>query len=333
MPTKFTELLNLPTILSEMGYQVRVAEGFQYGQCTWKGVSEKYPDGYDHYVWKSPYTGSKSHDLPPYGYMVHHTGSSSANPPAASNSKAGAWIGLERNGNLYQSGGGVPTIYLATAGPARISSGYGYRPAAWENTFEDKRAPWKAKGPDGDTALNRYVFNVETVCAGVGSALDPDVWDCVVGLGVALHEMFGWKERTLGHDSWSTRKPDPEWSVGLPNDGEQSIIDVQDEIALRAGGNVATMYRIGDENQNYEEVSWMLGVGNGLDINPNANSSQIQSALPWKTNVRAVQEQDFDTLADIIGLNSISLDRLKADGLYSLGKEMAALRDKLYRTS
>jgi len=146
---------------------------------------------------------------------------------------------LERGGRLYQEGGGTPTIYLATAGPARVSSGYGYRPALWDYTFNDRRAPARAQGGDGSTAGNRYTFNVETVHRGDGSAIDRGVWDAVVGLGVALHELFGWTERTLGHRSWSTRKIDPKWAVGLANDGAECIVDVQDEIARILNGGEA----------------------------------------------------------------------------------------------
>ncbi len=219
-----TALADLPQKLTSLGLNVEVADGYDQGQ--------------GNYLWTDPDTGQGSYDNPPSGYMVHHTAGSAATPPPHDTSKAGAWIGLKRGDRLYQEGGGIPTIYLATAGPARVSSGYGYRPALWDYTFDDKRAPWDALGPDGDTAGNRYTFNVETVHRGDGSAIDIGVWEHVVGLGVALHQMFGWTERTLGHLSWSQRKIDPRWQVGRPNDGNACIIDIQDAIKLRLGGEV-----------------------------------------------------------------------------------------------
>ena len=219
MPT-FTALTGLPDALDDLGLQVWVADGWKEGQC----------EGDDHYLWTDPDTEDKSHDLPPYGYMVHHTAGTSATPPPHDTSTANAWIGLERDGKLYQDGGGVPTVYLASAGPCRISSGYGYRWAAWDRTFLDLRAPAHAEGSDGTTALNRYVFNVETVHAGDGGPIDAGVWESVVGLGIALQEMFGWTERTLGHTSWTNRKIDPKWAVGLPNDGKDCIVDIQNAI-------------------------------------------------------------------------------------------------------
>ena len=212
MASKHTFLLDLPDVLEALGLNVWVADGYEYGQ--------------GNYLWTNPHTNVGSYNEKPFGYMVHHSASSSANPPPSDTSKASAWIGLLRDGKLYQEGGGVPTIYLASAGPARISSGYGYRPAAWDYTFEERRSPAKAEGADGDTALNRYSFNMETVHRGDGPSLDPDVFDHVVGLGIALEQMCELEEMTLGHRSWTTRKIDPYW-----NNDPNCIIMVQNRVA------------------------------------------------------------------------------------------------------
>lgn len=219
--TDHTALLTLPDRLRAAGLNVIVADGYASAQ--------------GNYLWTLP-SGNQSYDNPPSGYMVHHSAGSTATPPPADDSKGNAWIGLYRDGKLYTTGGGVPTIYLACSGPARISSGYGFKPAAWDYTFQDRRAPAGAQGSDGETALNRYVFNMETVHPGDGSALDQGVWEHVVGLGAVLADMFGWTERTLGHRSWSQRKIDPKWAVGKPHDGIDCIIDVQDGIAAWSGG-------------------------------------------------------------------------------------------------
>ncbi len=216
MPPVHTSLLELPDILDRLGLNYMVEPDWEYGQGD--------------YLWTTP-DGHGSYDNPPSAYMVHHTAGTSATPPPADLSKANAWVGLWDGLRLRSSGPGTPMIFLSTAGPCRTSSGYGYRPAAWDYSFQDRRAPVNAEGPDTDTALNRYAFNVETVHPGDGSAIDPGVWGHVVGLGVALHLMYGWEERTLGHLSWTGRKIDPRWSVGLPNDGTDCIIDVQDAIA------------------------------------------------------------------------------------------------------
>lgn len=223
--TLHTALIDLPAILELAGYEVRTATNWLEGQCS----------SASHYLWTDPHDFHESHDESPSGYMVHHTATDRAIPPPHDTSKANAWIGLARGDSLYSYGPGDPVIYLASAGPARISSGYGYSPAAWEHTFEDRRAPVYAEGADGGTALNRYVFNVETVHPGDGSELPAGSLESVIGLGVVLHELFGWRERTLGHLSWSSRKIDPRW-----NSRNDAILPIQDEIARRlgdAGGN------------------------------------------------------------------------------------------------
>ena len=209
--SEFTALQDLPDVLEGMGLNVLVADDWLYGQGD--------------YLWTDPHTGIQSYDGHPWAYMVHHSGSTAATPPPHDTSKANAWGGLLRDGRLYQEGSGVPTIYLASAGPARTSSGYGYRPAAWDYTFREHRAPPHAQGPDGGTALNRYAFNIETVHAGDGSPIDSGVLGCVNGLGVALEEMFGLSEMTLGHTSWTKRKIDPYW-----NGDSDCIIKVQDAV-------------------------------------------------------------------------------------------------------
>lgn len=215
-----TALEDLPTLLMDAGVNVIVAGGYLNGQC----------EGSDHYMFSDPDTGAGSHDEKPPGYMIHHTGSISATPPPAKTSKAGAWAGVYRDGKLFPTGEGIPTIYLASCGPARVSSGYGFRPAAWDYTFKGLRAPAHAEGSDGSTALNRYSFNIEIVHPGDGGELDNGVWAAVVVLGQILESMFGLTEMSLGHTSWSTRKIDPKLSVGLPHDGADCIIDFQDAI-------------------------------------------------------------------------------------------------------
>jgi hypothetical protein len=269
-----TALLDLPAILNGLGLNVVVSDGWEDGQCDLisaasieeaMALGEFRSEGdepfdrdlevanggvWDHYRWTDPDTGVRSHSNPPSSYMVHHTAGASATIPSVNDSKANAWIGLMRDdGRLYQYGSGVPTIALVSAGPARISAGSGYKPAAWDYTFKNLRAPWKAEGRDtvdsngNKVYLNRFAFSIETVCEGVGTTLDASVWDHVVGLGNGLHQLFrDWDERTLGHASWTTRKPDPDWVVGLPNDGPEAIIDIQDAISEGAGTMARWIY-------------------------------------------------------------------------------------------
>ena len=238
MTCEHTALIDLPDALAAAGFNVQANADWLDGQCS----------ATSHYQWTDWYSQHASHSESPSCFMVHHTAGTVATPPATFNSKANAWVGLMRDGRLYATGGGEATIVLSSAGPCRTSSGYGWLPAFTDYLLNDLRPPWQAQGPDGDDALNRYAFNVETVHPGNGSALDDDVWRHVVGLGIALKELHGWRsERCLGHVSWTTRKIDPKWSAGLPHDGAQCIIDIQD--AIREGGDMTYkgVYNVPDE--------------------------------------------------------------------------------------
>ena len=93
---RHTALLELPDLLTAAGMNVLVADDWELGQ--------------GNYLWTDPHTGTRSYDGPPSGYMVHHTAGTRATPPPHDTSKANAWIGLLRDGKLYQTGGGIPTI-------------------------------------------------------------------------------------------------------------------------------------------------------------------------------------------------------------------------------
>ena len=273
--TQHTALLDLPSHLANLGLNVVALDGWDEAQGS--------------YFWTDPDTNAQSYGQAPSGYMVHHSAGSSATPSvkdsAGTWSKANAWIGLYRGGDpikLYQEGGGDPLIVLVASGPARVSSGYGYRPAAWDFTFQDRRAPAHATGSDGSTALNRYVVNMETVHRGDGSEIAESVWSHVVGLGIGLHEMFGWNERTLGHTSWTKRKIDPKWSVGLPSDGADAIIGVQDAIAdIGPAPDPPTDPIDPPPPTNGADVYLPLKEGDGFDANPERNEDVkwLQRAL------------------------------------------------------
>jgi len=91
------------------------------------------------------------------------------------------------------------------------------------------------------------------------------------------------------------------------------------------GGAMKTHFYIGDTDEAYEPIVWMLFILEGGTIDPNLNSSQVQSHLPWKTDVRLVQIEDFDTIGALTGMESYTLNRLISDGLYKYGKEVEAL--------
>jgi hypothetical protein len=231
--TNFTSLLPVPDMLEGMGYKVFVTDLWQEGQCRWDGKA------WNHYLWTTP-DGQAGHHLGPSAYMVHHTAGTTVIAPDPNRSKAQAWAGLwdPNDGRLYHVQNAAktrkPAVIFSSAGPARVSSGYGDYPMAWEYAFKEIRTPQRAKGPDDDTALNRYAFNIEVCHPGDGGYLDTGVWNLVVDLGVILHAFYGWSERTLGHKSWTLRKIDPRWKVkGVHEDPDDAVIEVQKAIASR----------------------------------------------------------------------------------------------------
>jgi hypothetical protein len=89
-------------------------------------------------------------------------------------------------------------------------------------------------------------------------------------------------------------------------------------------------YMVGERYQTYEPIVWDLVLAVGGTINANANSAQVGQWLPWKSDVRLVQVEDFNLLADLLEMNEVTYDKLIGAGLYRYGKEVAALRQLAY---
>jgi hypothetical protein len=226
MAIQHTALLGLPDELRAYGLNVVAMDGWDTAQ------------GF--YRWTFP-DGSKSYDNPPSGVLFHGTAGSVSRPVVRTRlgvwSKANAWVGLD-NGNgaltTHPIVGSInrPTIYLTAAGPARYSAGRGYQPVL-DMMRNDIRPPLDAEGSTFPWRYaNKHVFNVENTHPNDGSLIDDDVFDHLVGLGVVLHQMFGWTERTLGHRTWTRRKPvDPWFTPG-------GLVQLQDDIQTELGGNM-----------------------------------------------------------------------------------------------
>ena len=225
-----TALLGLPDELRAYGLNVVALDEWDTAQGAYKWTLED---------------KTSSYDSPPSGVMFHGT-AGTRSVPVVRNwwgqwSKANAWVGLDDgDGTLYASAviGKLnrPTIHLTSAGPARWSSGRGYWPVM-QQVFNDIRPPLDAEGRDGLRAANRHLFNVENTHPNDGSLIDPDVYDHLVGLGAVLHDMFGWRERTIGHRSWTRRKPVDPWFVpgGLPA--------LQDDIRTVLEGDIMPLWQ------------------------------------------------------------------------------------------
>jgi len=232
-------MLFLPDALRAAGVNVIELDGWKEAQGS--------------YLWTDIDSGRQAYDEDPTCFMIHHTASSSASPSVRDSSgtwsKANCWAGLWRDGRLYQDGGGIPTIVFTSAGPARVSSGYGHGPTLHE-VAADVRVPYKQPYSDTDMAANRYAWNVETVALGDGSAVDSSVSHALVVMGALICDRFSWSPwRTIGHLTWSGRKIDPYW------DGQRDIIVyLQDAVAEYMNDEP-----IGDEMWN----EWVIGLVEG----------------------------------------------------------------------
>ena len=220
MGSQHTAMLEIPELCRRAGLNVVELDGWDTAQGDYKWTREN---------------GNKSYSNAPSGFILHGSAGTVARPVVKDSrgkwSVAGAWTGLDdgtgRLTTMPQTGKlNRPTIYFCSSGPARYSAGYGYPPAL-EDMFDDIRPPLDARGSDSKTlAANRYTFNVENVHPNDGSAIDPGVWDHLLGLIVIMHDHFGWEERLLGHRSWTKRKPVDPWFVPGGLEGLQDAVQV-----------------------------------------------------------------------------------------------------------
>lgn len=142
------------------------------------------------------------------------------------------------------------------------------------------------------------------------------------------------------------RMTDDEWATftgltahgAVPNNThwDTGVLDLDLIHALAtddSGEDMFTHYKIGQEYAEWEDISWLLFQLRGGTVNPNENSSQVSSHLPYKTNVKLVQVEDFDLIADFTSMSAPTAADFKADGMYRWGKEQAALKQYAWRDS
>ncbi len=273
----------------------------------------------------------------PSGVQLHHT----VSVPYGARSAYPAPEGLRTDGRVIANALIQPNgeINLVAAGPANYSSGTGRR-----NVRDDfVRGGIRYHGPQSENDDspawygNRSYINIEVVHRGDGSTIPPAQEKALIGLVSVICFVFDWDATAvIAHEDHTRRKIDPRfdgqyakepYSVAGIQDRVQQILDSND----LTPGEPVQLFKIGQTRDDYEEIVWMLFVAAGGTINPNANSAQVQSHLPWKDSVRLVQAEDFEFFGDIIGLHPANIDLLIANGLWPLGKEVAKLRDVLYR--
>ncbi len=278
--TTHTSLLWLPRYLRAMDVHVIELPGWEEAQ--------------GQYFWTNLDTGQRGFDGDPTAYMIHHTGSSVARPEVRNSrgkwSKANCWAGLWDGSKLNQSGSGEPTIVFTSAGPARVSSGYGHGPTLLD-VADDVRVGWDQPLPDTGIAANRYAWNVEAVAKGDGSPVDPGVEDALIKMGALLASHYGWTPwRAIGHLTWTRRKLDPFW-----NSQQDRIVHIQDEIEQE----MKMIYRdvINVPNTDWARAVVDDGIESGLivtgdDFVDNWQDEQITMGRLWTLFARQAADLD-----------------------------------------
>jgi len=181
----------------------------------------------------------------PEGHIVHHTATDGYTPNVHNSSgqtKANAYVGLRREGRLYFSGGGVPTVALCASRPANDSAGYGCRYVLEDYVRLDKRYSGPQSNPDDSPswAGNRSYWNTETIHPGYGEPLDAGVWDLLIGYSAVLCMELGWAPwRTIAHEDHTKRKVDPRFEQGTP----YTIAQIQDDVELWMEGKTVDLQR------------------------------------------------------------------------------------------
>ncbi len=157
-----------------------------------------------------PYLWREDNDNPA-GAMHHHTAGGGYTP---NRQKASGYAGLSYKGSerLYQEryleDGYVATYTIANAYPAPISSGAGVLSVL--NRVRDGIEVYGRQGPDTPGYYgNTHYTNDEWVLDGIGSSVDPEVFEMMVVVCQVRNELMGWiPNMNICHAHHTERKVD-----------------------------------------------------------------------------------------------------------------------------
>lgn len=227
MATEHTSLLWLPDAMRFAGLNVIELDGWKTNE---QGYYWTHLDPSD--LWNLSKDTHDGYTGDPNGWTWHHTASSGYTPYVKNSrgqTKACLWMGLWYEGRLYhQHPSGVPTVVVASSGPADYSQGANYRGYLVDYMTKDFRFAGPQRHDDTPGYYgNRYSGTTEIVHPGYGEPLHPGVWHHAVITGALLSEHYGWAAwRNHGHYDITDRKVDPRFLTGYP----YSIAPMQDEI-------------------------------------------------------------------------------------------------------
>jgi Putative peptidoglycan binding domain len=202
-----TTLRWLPAAAAAAGLNVVELDGWQTNQ--------------QGYYWTDETFHHHSYAGDPVGWAWHHTATTNYVPYVKNSegkTKANLWMGLLRDGALYATGGGTPTVVVASGGPANFSTGAGRKEVLTDFVARDLRFPGPQRADDTLKYYgNRHYGTTETVHPGDGSPLDDGVWEMQLVVAGLMCEHYGWSPwRHIGHLDHTHRKIDPRYAQGAP---------------------------------------------------------------------------------------------------------------------
>ncbi|RKZ81879.1 MAG: hypothetical protein DRQ39_11330 [Gammaproteobacteria bacterium] len=229
MATEHSSLLWLPDAMRGAGLNVIELDGWKVNE---QGYYWTHPDMADPYNLDADTHDGYAGD--PNGWTWHHTATSGYTPYVKNSrgqTKACLWMGLWYDGRLYhEHASGVPTVVVASSGPADYSQGSGVRDLLVDYLVKDRRydGPQRLSDTSPTYYANRYTGATEIVHPGYGEPLHEGVWEASVVTGALLSAHYDWRAwRNHGHYDHTRRKVDPRFEKGYP----YSIAPMQDEMA------------------------------------------------------------------------------------------------------
>jgi len=282
-----------------------------------KGVNVIELDGWatneQGYFWTDETFHHRQYSGDPVGWLWHHTASSHYVPfvkNSQGQTKANLWMGLWRDGELFTTGGGIPTVVFASGGPADFSAGSGRKEVLVDFVAKDVRFHGPQRQEDTpDFFGNRHYGSTETVHPGDGSKVDDGVWEAQLIVAALMCDHYGWsKWRHIGHLDHTKRKIDQRFEQGAP----LTIQLMQDSILSSPEGAVVPPSAISPSQNTPSEEADMRSVrfGDGSELAPDPVVKAAQIMLAHHGF------QDMNTTDEVFA----------ADGIYRAGTQTAAER-------
>ncbi|KKL90572.1 hypothetical protein LCGC14_1903350 [marine sediment metagenome] len=191
------------------------------------------------YYWTDENDNHHRFEGRPLWHLLHHTAGSAYTPNVKNSrgqTKCNCYAGLRRGNRLYQDGGGVPTLALASAGPSDYSAGSGVRSLIPDFIIPGIRFVGKQTKSDDSPYWygNRYYWSTEVVLNGVGAVLDADVRELLIVYCAVISDVLDKNENFHGGHGQHTKRKIDLWDGRYDNMAE-TIFVIQDDVRQWSG--------------------------------------------------------------------------------------------------